>query len=164
MTFTARSAVDPEKLATFTLQNGHVAVRLGERMMNEIEAAVLKADSDTQEAWRSWLQPLTTGVAQQVIRPFPVSDIDAQVDGETFQATAWMRTGGLRLAPVRITWQQVDNPAAAQAFAAALQERKAEESGKRLPGPFDYWIFWALLAAAVIGIPLWQRRRSRLDA
>ncbi len=144
-TYTARSNENPEKTATFTLQNGSVSVQLGNAILEQLEGAADAHDPEEGINMVDWAKPMAAGAVQKMLRPLPVNDFDAAVDGNEFHATAWVRTGGLRLAPLTITWNDVDNPEAAQAFVKELNDRqKTAVSTHKLPSIFDYWATWII--------------------
>lgn len=154
MTFTARSAENPDKMAMFTLHNGSVSIQLGNALLEQVEEAYDNFRAGDDRTLATWIKPVATGTLQQLLEPIPLADFDAELKDETLQTTAWLRAGGLRLAPVMMSWQQVDNPAGAEAFMTALVARKKELDEERLPNPFDYWIGWVLLGVASLVLPL----------
>jgi hypothetical protein len=165
-TFTARSIDNPDKVATFTLQNGHVSVELGSAMMEQVERVFDAFDGTESSRLISWLEPAAAGALRKVEQPIPLADFEADIHGERMQATAWLRAGGLRLAPIMATWKQVDNPAGAQAFVNELHDRREmiAESDRR-PALFDYWISWVAAGLMSITLPLiwwrlWLRHRQ----
>jgi hypothetical protein len=164
-TFTARSQENPDKLAMFTLRNGDVSVQLGDAMVEQIEDAFDAMHDDVENKFKAWLKPVATGSLQQVMKPFPLRDFSAELSGDTLQTTAWVRVGGLRLAPVIMKWEQVDNPNGAEAFVEEVQERKAaQESGSSLTKPLDYWMTWGLVVMAMVIVPVvFWRLRPQLD-
>ena len=123
-TFTARSGSNPDKSATFTLNNGSVSVELGNVLVEQISKAYDSfSDEEAVQRLSSWFKPTATGTLQKMIEPISIEDFDAEMSGDALQTTAWIRAGGLRLAPVMMTWQDVDNPRGAQAFVDELQDR-----------------------------------------
>jgi hypothetical protein len=166
-TFTARSATDPEKMATFTLHNGSVSIELGNMLVQQVgEAYDNFRDEETGQKFATWIKPATTGTLQKLVEPIPLRDFDAEISDEALQTTAWIRTGGLRLAPVMMTWEEVDNRMGAQAFVDELQDRKelSEKAGS-WPDPLDYWASWILITIMTIAFPilvirLWKKRQS----
>lgn len=166
-TYTARSAIDPNKMATFTLYNGSVAVELGNVIMEQVgEAYETFSDEESEKNLATWIKPAATGSLQKLLQPIPLADFNAEINGEALQTTAWIRAGGLRLAPVMMTWQEVDNPESAQAFVTELQNRKEESREvSTYPDPLDYWASWILISLAAIALPViiisqWRKRRS----
>ncbi len=166
LTFTARSQEDPEKIATFTLQNGSVALQLGETLVKQV-AQTFDAWQDAEEKVRlqTWLKPIVTGSMQRLAEPIPVQDFDANLEEDSFQTIAWLRAGGLRLAPVMLNWHHVDNPDGAEAFVEELQVRRQKATELHtLPSIFDYWITWALATMIVAVLPVifirWQRAKA----
>ncbi len=162
MTFTARSAYDPDKTATFTLQNGSVAVEFGDTLLKQAEEALEKMSSPETSTLQSVAKPAVSASLQKLMEPFPVQDFAAELEGDSLQAQAWVRAGGLRLAPVIFNWEHVDNPDGAAAFVTELQRRQAESTSiSRYPGILDYWVIWLLagITAVILPILLWRRRQ-----
>ena len=101
------------------------------------------------------------------LQPVALADFDAQMKGDTLQTLAWIRAGGLRLAPIMVTWPKVDNPVGAKAFVAEVNERKENLSeGSTGPDPLDYWLSWFLIGVMTIVLPLfwwkkWQQRNNQ---
>lgn len=168
-TFTARGAYDPDKLATFTLQNGSVRVEFGEALLEQTEEALSKLDAEAGPV-ASFARPLATASMQTIMSPFDVQDFSAAVDGDSFQGVGWVRAAGLRLVPIVFKWRHVDNPAAAAAFVSELEARQRQKpANRRFPALWDYWAGWLTTAAALVALPLllWQRlkkNRQGLDA
>jgi hypothetical protein len=164
MTFTARDAYAPDKIATFTLQNGSVAIDFGEKLRQQVEQALDKISNEQAGVLASAAKPVVSASLQKLLQPFPLEDFAASFDGDSLKTRAWVRAGGLRLAPVVLNWQQVDNPAAAAAFVDALEQRQTETGGfSRLLSPLDYWLIWVLVGVTAVIIPIilrQQRERS----
>ncbi|HSH04433.1 MAG TPA: hypothetical protein VLL52_18120 [Anaerolineae bacterium] len=165
-TYTARSVEDPHKMATFTLQNGHVDVKLGTAILEQAEKAISAFQNKTDERLTAWIEPAATGTLQKVMQPINLSDFDAQMKGDTLQTTAWLRAGGLRLAPIIVSWSDVDNPAGARAFVQEIDTRKEEsQRSTTIPDPLDYWATWAIVSFMSLVVPLfwwhkWQQRHA----
>lgn len=160
-TFTARSQEDPDRLAMFTLRNGEISVQLGHAMVEQVEGAFDAMHSDVENKFKAWLKPVATGSLLRIMKPFPLRDFNAEMSDDTLHITAWMRVGGLRLAPVIMKWEQVDNPNGAEAFVEEVQERKAaQETGSSLTKPLDYWMTWGLVVMAMVVVPVvfWRLR------
>jgi hypothetical protein len=164
-TFTARSAKDPDKMAMFTLHNGSVSVDLGNALMEQASDAYESyQDDESGRNLTAWINPAVTGTLQKLVKPVPLADFDAELTGDSLQATAWVRAKGLRLAPVMMTWKAVDNPEGARAFVNELDERKdlLHEEQTR-PALFDYWISWLGIGLVAVTLPilfirLWRQR------
>jgi hypothetical protein len=166
-TYTARSANDPNKMAMFTLHNGSVSVELGNAIMEQVgEAYDTYQDEESDNRLRTWIKPAATGSLQKLIKPVPLADFDAEVSGDALQTTAWIRAGGLRLAPVMMTWQEVDNPAGAKAFVTELKNRKEMiQDNRTRPAPLDYWASWIAIGLMTVALPIifirqWQKREQ----
>ncbi len=154
LTYTARSANDPDKMATFTLHNGSMSIQLGNALLEQVEEVYESFRVDDDRTLSTWIKPLATGSLQQLLEPIPLEDFDAEFKNDTLQTTAWLRAGGLRLAPVMMNWDHVDNPAGAAAFLEALDDRKSGLSNRRIPNPFDYWAGWLMVAVTAVALPL----------
>lgn len=166
-TYTARSGADPNKMAMFTLHNGSVSVELGNVIMEQVgEAYDTFRDEGSDMDLLTWIKPASTGTLQKLIKPIPLADFDAEINGDALQATAWIRAGGLRLVPVMMTWQEVDNPAGAQAFVTELQNRKETiQDDRTRPAALDYWASWFVIGLMSIALPIifirqWQKRKT----
>ena len=195
-TYTARSAMNPEMVVTFTLYDQYLTIDAGvpiehleraiearraaaeaakkgeeEEIEEELEAEEAEEMEETEEveahlSIRPWLKPMVISAVERTTRPFNVADVSAKAKGGGLRLAAWVRAGGLRLAPVSFRMERVDNPEAAEAFVEELDRRK--ESAPRpssLPGFMDYWISWigaAISMMIVLGI--WLRRRSHEEA
>ena len=149
LTFTARGIQDPDKMATFTLQNGSVSVQLGNTLLKEMVnvSETYQAEEDVNMA--DLTKATAVGAAQKMLRTLPLQDFDANIDGNTLHTTAWIRKGGLRAAPVSMTWQEVDNPDAARAFVQEVEDRKEQlPKVQALPSILDYWVSWLVLGVS----------------
>lgn len=166
-TYTARSAIYPEKVATFTFHNGSVSVDLANVLLEQAGKAYdAYTEEESEEGLATWIKPAAAGSLQKMLKPIPLSDFDAEISGDDLQATAWIRAAGLRLVPVMMTWQEVDNPEGAQAFVTELQKRKETiGNDSTLMDPFDYWASWIAIGLMAIALPIlllrrWQKQRS----
>ena len=160
LTYTARSQTEPDKIATFTLQNEQVKVELGTALMERVDNLIDNFQSDESLHISNVLEPATTGALHRLLQPIPLADFDATLTGDTLQLTAWLRAGGLRVAPIMVTWAEVDNPAGAAAFVDELKERRlASAKQRKLPALFDYWVSWLVVGGVSVAMPiLWYRR------
>jgi hypothetical protein len=162
-TYTARSAGDPTRVATFTLYDDKLAVGVGvpleqvERSVRaslaeegaEENAAVVEVADDEQA--NVWAKPLAVSLVERATRPINVSDVDARLRDGDLRLTAWVRTGGLRLAPLTFRVDRVDNADAAEAFVSELERRKRAASAPGVfAGPLDYWATWLLGSALAL--------------
>lgn len=158
-TFTARSAEKPEEVATLTLHNHSMSVELGGALLEQVEKVFQGGGETGDGRLPPWLVPAIAWLVQQALRPFNVADVSANIRDKNLWITAWLRVGGLRLAPLTVGWEQVDNPDAAQAFVRELNKRKVSAAHPgQFPGPFDYWASWALIGFLLIALPFrWLR-------
>lgn len=162
-TFTARSSENPQKVATFTLDNGSVQVQLGDALIEQATDASLILDRDEDMELQVVAKPFVTGLLQRSMRPLPVTDFEATLDQDRLKTTAWVRQKGLRVAPISVTWNHVDNPDAAASFVKEVEARQqVAASPQTFPSIFDYWLSWMLLATAVVLLPVlwWQKQKS----
>ena len=159
LTFTARSQANPEKIATFTLQDEHVKVELGKALMEQVDYLIDTFQSEESLTIANVLEPAATGAMRHLLQPIPLADFDASLTGNTFQLLAWLRAGGLRVIPIMETWEAVDNPAGAAAFVDELKERRMVSAKQRkLPALFDYWVSWLVFGGVSVAMPfLWYR-------
>ncbi|RME42713.1 MAG: hypothetical protein D6791_17080, partial [Chloroflexi bacterium] len=149
-TYTARSAENPDEVATFTLHDHSLSVELGGALLAQVERALQPEEAQGEARLPPWFRPALTWVVQRLLRPFNIADVTANAKDDGFWIMAWVRAGGLRLAPVTVGWRKVDNPDAAQAFVRELNKRKVSAAHPgRLPGPLDYWATWALVGFLV---------------
>lgn len=167
-TYTARSALVPEKVVTFTLYDHHMSVDLG-APLEHIERGVAKLQEeraaepeDREEAEPLYAaKPTAVSLFEKVVRPFDIADVTVRADNGGLTVAAWVRARGLRLAPIRFALERVDNPQGAEVFANEVQARKRDAPHPgRFRGVMDYWIGWLLLGALVISL-LWPRRAQQ---
>ncbi len=170
-TYTARSAVDPERVVTFTLHDHSLSVGVGapiehvERFVQAQTSATeaggeSEAETRQEASVRPWLKPMAISVLERATRPFDVDDVEASVEGSWLYVRAWVRGGGLRVAPITLIEGRVDNPQAAQAFVQELDERQTSITPLgQVVNLLDYWATW-FVAGFVMFILLqnWRRR------
>ena len=164
-TYTARSIENPEQVVTFTLQDHHMSVGVG-APLDQIETVLQQVDAGEESGSESpanlWLRPLAVSLLERGVGPFRVADVNASAAKDWLRVNAWYRAGGLALAPVTLVNGRVDNPQAAQAFVAELEERKSE--GNRVLGllnVLDYWFTWVLAGALLFGLfQVWRRKAN----
>jgi uncharacterized protein (DUF58 family) len=166
-TYTARNALDPSEVVTFTLHDHRLSVDPGvalEHVEQALETLGDEEEADREEGGGyqpTWIKPTAVSLLEKRLSPFHVGDLDASLKDETLRVIAWMRSGGLLLAPVIFAVEQVDNPDAAEAFVKELKHRKqAVEQSGRLPGLMDYWAGWMLVGLFVMALMLWSKIRD----
>lgn len=162
-TYTARNAEDPDKVATFTLDEEQMRVNLTD-LLDETHS-VLTSDSKAKEMMHqvtSKAKPVLLKLRERLFGPVHVSDVNAKLQEDKFRVRMWPRLAGLRLVPLRINMGQVDNEDAAEAFVDELEYRKElEPEAKKFFGPFDYWFGWAgLMLLAGLFIRRYRQSRS----
>jgi hypothetical protein len=165
-TYTARSAVNPENVVTFTLHDHWMSVGPGapveqvERVLRS-EGEAAEAEEALEVQHRLWLKPLAISLLERGTRPFHIVDVDTSLDDGWLNVRAWLRTGGLRLFPVSLITGRVDNPQAARAFVDEIDRRQAEAGRPGvLFGWLDYWATWLVTGIALIWLlEAWRRGR-----
>jgi hypothetical protein len=164
-TYTARSALLPEKLVTFTLYDQHVSVAVG-APLEHVERALVgegtEAEEDVQEAPQPYyaLKPVGVSLLEKVAHPISIADVDARASGGGLTVTLWVRAKGLRLMPIRFAWEEVDNPEGAQRFAQEVHARKRSAAHPgRFSGVMDYWASWLLLGGLMLAL-FWPQRHQ----
>jgi len=168
-TFTARSAEDSAHVATFTLFDHSLEVDAGPSLAQIGELVDFDEDQELPEALLEKagelpVKPAAAWLMGQSLHPFSIADVDAEAEADHFHVQAWVRAGGRRLAPVRFSWDHVDNPDASNAFVEELERRKlsTDVAGRR-GGPLDYWLTWViggLLIGTLAGFAVRKLRES----
>ena len=151
-TYTARSAADPDRVVTFTLVNGHMMLNLTGVMdqLSEVVTADEKATT-VKEQMKKQIGPSMMKGIEQLSGPVHVRDVAADLVEGRLVVRAWQRAGGLRLAPMVIGIDRVDNVEAAEAFVEELDTRQnSVQSAGKFAGPLDYWFGWAALFLIVL--------------
>jgi hypothetical protein len=167
-TYTARSATHPERVITFTLYDHSLSLDLGVPL-EQIERAIQgqETEAGAEEQSSNWLEPIALALLQRGASPFALDDVDAEAKNGSLSVTAWLRPGGLRLAPMTMAWDEVDNPTGANTFVQELERRKEKvPTQSAFIGPFNYWASWLLggLIGAIVlgaGIRSWLKRKGR---
>ncbi|MDX1686462.1 MAG: hypothetical protein R3248_00630 [Candidatus Promineifilaceae bacterium] len=160
-TYTARSAADPDRIVTFTLANGHMMLNLTGVMeqLSEVVSADEKA-ATVKEQVKKQVKPSVMKGIEQLSGPVHVRDVAADLKNERLVVRAWQRAGGLRLAPMVIGIDRVDNVEAAEAFVEELDARRnSVQSAGKFAGPLDYWFGWAALFLALIVLLRWPSKK-----
>ena len=151
-TYTARDADNPDSLVTITLYPDYVKInptglwdQLGKLSTSDEKAGELRRQLASQAG------PTALKIIESISGPIHLSDFSVTLEDEQLRINTWQRLSRLRLTPINLTIQRVDNPDAAEAFVAELQRRKQEiASAQALPGIFDYWAGWMALAIGLL--------------
>lgn len=153
-TYTARNAENPDLVVTFTLENEHLRLTLAELLEKAVRVA--QSDEKITEAKQILRSEAPSG-ALKLTGPVHVKDVQIHMDDDQhFKLNAWQRLAGLRLAPLRLNIGRIDNPEAAEAFAAELEERQAAAApAGKFFGPLDYWAGWAGLLFLIVLLVRW---------
>jgi hypothetical protein len=164
-TFIARSALNPLRVATFTLHGDRMSIGMGspiEQMESIIPDDEKEADTnkDLIKSPSPWLSPLILALMERKWAPFHIRDVDVDQSNGGLNVRAWSRVAGLRLLPVILAWEQVDNPAAADDFVREVIERQeAASPARKFLGFFDYWVSWVVGVIALLFMIGKQRGR-----
>lgn len=161
-TFTARDGSEPERTLTLTLFPEYVRVNLTGlwEQLGKIATAEDKPD-EAKIQFQNQASPAVLKLLETISGPIHIKDFHADLDGEAFSIKIWQRMRSLRLAPITLEIDPVDNLDAAQAFIAELEDRKDEASrAARFPGIFDYWFTWAGMFLGVIALILWPQKEQ----
>lgn len=167
-TFIARSAKNPLRVATFTLHGDRMSIGMGspiEQMESLIgekpEEDKVEDSKGAIESQSPWIRPLIVSLIERRSRPFHIGDVEAHRTNGGLRVHAWSRLGGLRLFPVIMRWDAVDNPAAADDFMREVQERKqASPEVRKFFGFLDYWVSWVAGVLALV-IMIGSQRENR---
>lgn len=168
-TYTARNIENPEQVVTFTLHDSRISVGLGtplehvERALNLTETEGVESESEGKP--KVWLKPLAISLVEKSTRPIGITDVKANAVDDWLQVKAWIRTGGLRLAPITLIDGHVDNAEAAHAFVKEIHERKANLETPILFRALDYWITWVFAGLfTAVFFQIWRRREETESA
>jgi hypothetical protein len=131
-----------------------VAEKVAKVVASEEKKEELKEQVNTQ------MEPLKMKAVEQISGPSHVDDVDVQLEGKYLSLKGWTRLFGLRLSPYLYNFGLVDNQDAAEAFMQELNQRKktAPDAG-RFFGPLDYWVGWLAVAAGMIVLFRWPRKK-----
>jgi hypothetical protein len=165
-TFTARSVVNPDAIVTFTLTDHSLRVNLT-GMVEKMEKVLVSEDkpSEVRHQVISQIQPAAVKFLQGSFEAIPLDDVNAKFDGDRLMVNTWKRVGGLRLAPLMISIQEVDNPDATEAFVNELNDRKSTARHlSRFVGPLDYWIGWVGLLFGLLFLLRWSSRQKEVSS
>jgi hypothetical protein len=161
-TYTARSLDNPDNIVTFTLDDNHMRVNLT-GVLEKLEKVIESDEKPTElrHQFVSQFQPGALKAAEIISAPVHLSDVSVDLDDGRLKVNTWKRVAGLRLAPIGIKVNKVDNPDAAQAFVREFEERRtaSERIGKFI-GPLDYWFGWLAMILAVMILFRWPNREG----
>lgn len=161
-TYTARSAHNPDKVITMTLVDHQLQVDIPEVLdtIGDIARSEEKL-GEAGEYLKTQAYPTSMKVAEAISGPIRLGDVNAKYKDNRLVVTTWKRLGGLRLAPLRLNFPEVDNPEAAEAFVDELHERKTTASHQhKFTGPLDYWIGWIGMILGFIVLLRWPRNSN----
>lgn len=161
-TLTARDGLNPDQTITLTLFPEYVRVNLTGLwdQFGKIATAEDKPD-EVKSQIQSQVQPATLKLLETISGPVHIKDFDAALKDNRFTIQVWQRFRKLRLAPIQLVIDPVDNPDAAAAFIDELQKRQDKASrAARFPGILDYWFTWVGMLLGVIALILWPQKNQ----
>ncbi|NIV14808.1 MAG: hypothetical protein GWN62_27105 [Aliifodinibius sp.] len=161
-TFTARDGTNPERTLTLTLYPDFVRINLTGLwdQLGTIAGAEDKPD-EAKTQIQAQAQPATLKLLETISGPVHIKDFNASMDGNEFKIQIWQRLRKLRLAPIQLVIDPVDNPDAAEAFINELEDRKQEATrAARFPGILDYWFTWAGMFLGFLALILWPQKQQ----
>ena len=165
-TFTARDGTNPERTLTLTLYPEFVRINLT-GLWDQL-GMVAQAEDKPDEAKnqiQKQIQPAALKLLESISGPVHIKDFNASLDGDQFTIQIWQRARGLRLAPINLTIQAVDNLDAAEAFLEELAQRQEEASrAARFPGILDYWATWVSVLLGFIALFFWPQKRNTAES
>jgi hypothetical protein len=159
-TFTARDGTNPERPLTITLYPEFVRINLTGlwdqlRMIAQAEDKPEVAKSQLENQ----IQPAALKLLESISGPVHIKDFHASLEESEFSIQIWQRARGLRLAPVNLTIETVDNLDAAEAFIEELTKRQEEANRvARFPGIFDYWFTWIGMFMGFMALFFWPQK------
>jgi len=160
-TLTLHEAKHPGKPLTFTLEGDAFQMDLSQLFVPEEPIP----DSPPVEPGAAQMVLAMQKMIQPFSGPVHVKDVTFLADGENLTVQVWKRARGLRLAPLVLVLEGIDDPQGAAALAAQIKERSQAASWPgKYTGPLDYWGAWALLALGAAGglaAALWLLKRRR---
>ncbi|MGD8632411.1 MAG: hypothetical protein PVF85_02505 [Anaerolineales bacterium] len=164
-TFIARSALNPLRVATFTLHANRMSIGMGSPI-EQVESIIPddeqegEINNDLIKSQSPWFRPLILALMERKWAPFHIRDVEVNRSDGGLHVRAWSRVAGLRLFPVILAWEQVDNPAAADDFVREVIERQEAASPvRKFIGFFDYWASW--VAGVIALLFMIGRQRGR---
>ena len=161
-TFTARDGLEPDRTLTLTLYPNYVRVNLTGLwdQLGKIASAEDRPD-EVKIQLQNQATPAVLKLLETLSGPIHLKDFAATLDEETFSIRIWQRFRGLRLLPISLEIDPVDNPEAAEAFIAELDLRSQNAiRAARFPWILDYWFTWAGMFAGFLALILWPQREQ----
>lgn len=161
-TFTARDGLNPERTLTLTLYPEFVRINLTGLwdQLGMVASAEDKPD-EAKNQLQNQAQPAALKLLETISGPVHIKDFKAFQEGDRFTIKIWQRARGLRLVPVQLVIDPVDNTDAAEAFIEELEARQDEASrAARFPGLLDYWITWVSVFFGFVALILWPQKQT----
>jgi hypothetical protein len=160
-TLTARDGNNPDRTITLTLFPNHVRVNLtglwdqfGKIVSAEDKSGEVKSQIQNQ------VEPATLKLLETISGPVHIKDFNATLEDNDFTIQIWQRVRKLRLAPIQLVIESIDNADAATAFIEELYKRQdGANRAARFPGILDYWFTWAGMVLGVLALILWPQKK-----
>ena len=151
-TYTARDKHNPEHAATFTIVDDHLRVNLAD--LDDQLSGLIKQPNHMSAIVKFLVKQSTLAIykmTEWMSGPVHIHDVSPSLQNAQFSLVIWKRVVGLKLAPMMILFQEVDNPEAAQLFIRNLTKKRSDSlKPSSFPGIFDYWISWIAVLVGVI--------------
>jgi hypothetical protein len=164
-TFTARDGTNPERTLTITLYPEFVRINLTGLwdQLGLVAEAEDKPD-EVRNQIRNQIQPAALKLLETISGPVHIKDFNADLSGDKFSIQIWQRARGLRLVPVKLSIEPVDNLDAAEAFLAELSERQQQATrAARFPWILDYWATWISVFVGFAALFFWPHKRKTAE-
>jgi hypothetical protein len=161
-TLTVRDGINPQRTLTLTLYPEFVRINLT-GLWDQLGTIAVAEDkpNEVKTQIKNQVQPATLKFLEAISGPVHIKDFSANLEGERFSILVWQRFRKLRLAPIQLVIDPVDNPDAAEAFINELDQRQEEASRVfRFPGILDYWLTWVGMFLGFIALILWPQKRQ----
>jgi len=162
-TYTARSTEDTDKAVTLTIIDDKLQIDLTGLydMVTDIGNEEDRVEL-LNEAMSTQSKAVIMKVMEKLSEPVHLKDITVSYEDDDFCLTFWKRVAGLRLAPIAISMGEVDNPEAAEAFIATVDEQQAllDKPGM-FSGPLDYWFTWGLMVIGALILIRWPKKKKQ---
>jgi len=164
-TFTARDGLNPDRTITLTLFPDYVRVNLT-GLWDQLGKIATAEDKpiEVRTQLQNQMSPAALKLMETISGPIHIKDFNANLEGERFSIQVWQRVRGLRLAPIQLVIDPIDNTDASSAFIEELGKRKQESSrAARFPGILDYWFTWMGVLMGFIALIVWPQKRQTVE-
>jgi len=164
-TFTARDGLNPDRTVTLTLFPDFVRVNLT-GLWDQLGKIATTDDksNEVKTQLKNQMSPAALKIIEMISGPIHIKDFNATLEEERFSIQIWQRVRGLRLAPIQLVIDPIDNIDASSAFIEQLEKRKQEANRvARFPGILDYWFTWMGMLMGFVALLLWPQKRQTAE-